>query len=66
MNFKFIPGETYVPVSGKVFNHEEIDNAITAARDGWWTEGRWWELLEILLPLVFTRLINYVWEKVAL
>ena len=29
-----------VPVSGKVFDHREIDNAIAAARDGWWTEGR--------------------------
>lgn len=36
----FIPGETYVPVSGKVFDHEEINNAIEAAKDGWWTEGR--------------------------
>lgn len=38
---KFVPGETYVPVSGKVFDREEIDNAIEAAEDGWWTEGRW-------------------------
>lgn len=37
---KFIPGETYIPVSGKVFDEEEINNAIEAARDGWWTEGR--------------------------
>ncbi len=37
---KFIPGETYVPVSGKVFDEKEINNAIEAARDGWWTEGR--------------------------
>ncbi len=37
----FIPGETYVPVSGKVFDREEIENAIAAAEDGWWTEGRW-------------------------
>ncbi|MBI5619965.1 lipopolysaccharide biosynthesis protein RfbH [Candidatus Gottesmanbacteria bacterium] len=29
-----------VPVSGKVFDHNEIDNAIAAARDCWWTEGR--------------------------
>ncbi|MBI5449203.1 lipopolysaccharide biosynthesis protein RfbH [Candidatus Gottesmanbacteria bacterium] len=29
-----------VPVSGKVFGRSEIDNAIAAARDGWWTEGR--------------------------
>ena len=37
----FISGETYVPVSGKVFDQEEINNAIEAAKDGWWTEGRW-------------------------
>ena len=40
MNPKFIPGETYVPVSGKVYDEAEINNAIEAARDGWWTEGR--------------------------
>ena len=38
---KFIPGETYVPVSGKVFDEEEINNAIEVAREGWWTEGKW-------------------------
>lgn len=38
---KFIQGKTYIPVSGKVFNQEEINNAICAARDCWWTEGRW-------------------------
>ena len=32
--------QDYIPVSGKVFNKEEINNAIEAARDGWWTEGR--------------------------
>ncbi len=37
---QFIPGETYVPVSGKVYNSEEIKNAITVAKEGWWTEGR--------------------------
>lgn len=36
---KFIPGETYVPITGKVFDEEEINNAIQAAQDGWWTEG---------------------------
>ena len=38
---KFIPGKTYVPVSGKVYDEEEINNAIEAAKDCWWTEGRW-------------------------
>jgi len=37
---KFIPGKTYIPASGKVFDQEEINNAIEAAKDGWWTEGR--------------------------
>jgi CDP-6-deoxy-D-xylo-4-hexulose-3-dehydrase len=36
---QFVPGETYVPVSGKVYDDEEIENATQAARDGWWTEG---------------------------
>lgn len=43
---KFIPGETYVPVSGKVFDHEEIDNAIKVAKDGWWTEGEFTKQFE--------------------
>ncbi|OGZ28581.1 MAG: lipopolysaccharide biosynthesis protein RfbH [Candidatus Nealsonbacteria bacterium RIFOXYC1_FULL_40_7] len=29
----------YIPASGKVFDHHEIDNAVKAAKDGWWTEG---------------------------
>jgi len=43
---KFIPGETYVPVSGKVFDREEIDNAIKVAKDGWWTEGEFTKQFE--------------------
>lgn len=37
---KFIPGKTYIPASGKVFDKAEINNAIAAVRDCWWTEGR--------------------------
>lgn len=40
VNKLFIPGETYIPVSGKVYDQQEIDNAIEAAKEGWWTEGR--------------------------
>ncbi len=43
---KFIPGKTYIPASGKVFDEEEINNAIAAAKDGWWTEGRFSEKFE--------------------
>ena len=39
MKKKFVPGETYIPASGKVYDREEIRNAVKAARDGWWTEG---------------------------
>ncbi len=37
----FIPGKSYIPVSGKVYNQEEINNAIEVAKEGWWTEGRY-------------------------
>lgn len=44
---KFIPGETYVPVSGKVFGDEEINNAVKVAKDGWWTEGEFVKKFEV-------------------
>lgn len=31
---KFVAGKTYILTSGKVFDDEEINNAIKAARDG--------------------------------
>lgn len=37
---KFIPGKTSIPVSGKVFDENEIINGTDAILDGWWTEGR--------------------------
>lgn len=40
MKKTFFPGQTYIPASGKVFDKTEVQNAISAARDGWWTEGR--------------------------
>src|SRR5262249_52075762 len=36
----FVPAETPVPVSGKVYDHEEFQLLLEAALDGWWTEGR--------------------------
>lgn len=39
-NNNFIPGKTYIPVSGKIFDKEEIENVVKAANDGWWTEGK--------------------------
>ena len=36
----FIPGESAVPVSGKVFNHEELSYITDSALDAWFTTGR--------------------------
>ena len=36
----FIPGETSVPVSGKIIDAEDIQFLIEACLDGWLTEGR--------------------------
>ena len=43
---KFIPGETIVPVSGKVFDHEELNHIVESALDGWFTTGRFNESFE--------------------
>ncbi|HYE59971.1 MAG TPA: lipopolysaccharide biosynthesis protein RfbH [Candidatus Kapabacteria bacterium] len=43
---KFIPGETIIPVSGKIFDEEEIVEATQAVLDGWWTDGRYSDLFE--------------------
>ncbi len=46
MKNTFIPGKTYIQNSGKVFNNEEINNAISVAKEGWWTEGKWTKQFE--------------------
>jgi CDP-6-deoxy-D-xylo-4-hexulose-3-dehydrase len=52
----------YIPVSGKVYDHEEIDNAIAAAKDGWWTEGRFAKEFESkfrkMIPIDYVTLVN--------
>jgi len=59
---KFIPHKTYIPVSGKVFDNKEIQNAILAAREGWWTEGRFAKEFEKkfshLLGVRYVSLVN--------
>lgn len=42
----FIPGESPVPVSGKVFDENELLAGVDAVLDGWWTEGRFAEQFE--------------------
>lgn len=43
---EFVAGESRVPVSGKVFDHNEILAVTEAALDGWWTEGQCSKLFE--------------------
>jgi CDP-6-deoxy-D-xylo-4-hexulose-3-dehydrase len=38
---EFIPGETVVPVSGKVMNAQDLVNMVDASLDGWLTAGRY-------------------------
>jgi CDP-6-deoxy-D-xylo-4-hexulose-3-dehydrase len=59
---KYIPGTTYIPATGKVFDHHEIDNAIQAAKAGWWTEGEFSKKFEkqfsSYLGTKFVSLVN--------
>lgn len=43
---KFIPGETAIPVSGKVFDEEDLEYLIDASLDFWLTEGRYTDEFE--------------------
>lgn len=58
----FIPGKTYIPVTGKIFDNEEINNAVQAAHDGWWTEGRFAKQFEAdfkkFLGVKYVSLVN--------
>jgi CDP-4-dehydro-6-deoxyglucose reductase, E1 len=38
---EFMPGQTYVPVSGKVFDAQELVNLVDASLDFWLTTGRY-------------------------
>src|SRR5476649_1744409 len=37
----FVPGESTVPVSGKVIDAADMSAVVDAALDGWFTTGRW-------------------------
>jgi len=42
----FIPGETVIPPSGKLLDHEEMQSMIDASLDAWLTTGRFNEAFE--------------------
>ena len=44
--WEFIPGETHIPVSGKLIGKNEIKFAVDACLDGWFTTGRFAEQFE--------------------
>ena len=37
----FVPGDSVVPVSGKVIDAADMSAVVDAALDGWFTTGRW-------------------------
>jgi CDP-4-dehydro-6-deoxyglucose reductase, E1 len=39
-NEKFVPGETPIPVSGRVFDHADMQSLVDSALDFWLTSGR--------------------------
>ncbi|MTI86445.1 MAG: lipopolysaccharide biosynthesis protein RfbH [Balneolaceae bacterium] len=43
---EFVPGESSVPVSGKVFDEEDLEYLIEASLDFWLTEGRFTDEFE--------------------
>ena len=43
---KFVPGVSTIPVSGKSFDHTDIEALIDASLDFWLTEGRFTDLFE--------------------
>ncbi|MDW8799685.1 lipopolysaccharide biosynthesis protein RfbH [Clostridium sp. A1-XYC3] len=47
---KFIPGETYIPASGKVLDEEDLANLIDASLDMWLTSGRYGNQFEKEFP----------------
>ena len=58
----FVPGESPVPVSGKVFDADELRNLIEASLDFWLTTGRFAEQFErefaALFGLAHAMLVN--------
>ncbi len=51
----FVPGETHVPVAGKVIGAPEVRAVVDAALDGWLTEGRFADAFRARLAEVLGR-----------
>lgn len=46
---EFIPGETPIPISGKVVDNEEVNQLLGAVMDMWWTDGSYTSRFEARL-----------------
>src|SRR5208337_702928 len=57
----FIPGETPVPVSGKVIDADDVCSVVDSALDAWFTDGRFTDQFERKLArFVGTRSASFV------
>lgn len=57
---KFVPGETYIPPSGKMISTEELKNGVLAVLEGWLTEGHWTTAFEkALAGWIGTRFASF-------
>ena len=54
----FVPGETYIPPSGKVMDGQDCANIVDAALDMWLTAGRYADAFEDRLAKVFGRKLS--------
>lgn len=49
----FIPGESYIPVTGKVVDGDDLSNLLDASLDMWLTAGRYAEMFELMIAKRF-------------
>lgn len=54
----FVPGETYIPPSGKVLDEEDLVSLLDASLDLWLTTGRYGNEFESALPKWMNRKVN--------
>ncbi|NUU16790.1 lipopolysaccharide biosynthesis protein RfbH [Cellulomonas humilata] len=58
---EFVPGESTVPVSGKVLDADDMVALVDSSLDGWLTAGRWTtEFQDTLADYVGTRAASFV------
>lgn len=57
---KIIPGENYIPVTGKIIDEDDVLFGIEAMMDAWLTAGRFSEELEKQLPRYFGSRFSFL------